>query len=188
MDNQKKKLTPFGERILEAVRAQRREGGVSGIGGRWRISKVFSLEVKQSRWKSEQDLSDGGGGRGMRQGAGQVLEQWEGQRGKGSVEDTGALQGGGKESPRGGCLLPLESGRPRVLCWHLRGTVCMEVRGRESWHSLCLEGGEGNRSPTGGRKMSLEWGRGPGKFPKRGQEGGRGEASRGRAWGSQELW
>lgn len=47
----------------------------------------------------------------------------------------------------------------------------MEVRNSESWLSLCLGRGEGNRSPTETEKQESGQGRTPGKFTKRGQGG-----------------
>lgn len=47
----------------------------------------------------------------------------------------------------------------------------MKVRNSESWRSLCLGRGEGNRSPTEAEKQESGQGRAPGKFTKRGQGG-----------------
>lgn len=80
------------ERLAETSKCQSvREGGAGSIGGRWRISKVFSEEVKLNQGFEVQV------GRRKRHAQDGRASSWEGQDGKegfpGSVEGDGSPAG-----------------------------------------------------------------------------------------------
>lgn len=153
-NHQPRKHTPYSERLEETRNCQSTKEGASGfIGGRWRISKVFSQQVTLN-----QDFDVGRRKEHAQDGKANSWSSGKARMGRRDFRNCGRWLEPSRERVQSvplGVTCTLGRAEGPMRGWHLRGREYMEVRNRKSRRSLCLGVGEKNRSPTGGRKTRV---------------------------------